>query len=60
MNSTGAINLKLLWGDKPCSHPDAIAERSIKDVDPEIWRCTRCGNLVDIDAWMREHQVDEH
>ncbi len=59
MNSTDAINLQLRWGGKPCDHPDAISVRSEEEIPTDIWHCTQCGHVIDIDAWMKAREVDE-
>jgi hypothetical protein len=52
MTSDEADKLQKEWGNKPCDHPDLIAEREIGD---EKWRCIQCGGLVDFDQWQKSH-----
>jgi hypothetical protein len=52
MTSDEADKLQKEWGDKPCDHPDVIAEREIVD---EKWRCIQCGGLADFDEWQKSH-----
>ena len=48
MTRDKAEELRKRWGDKPCDHPDIIAECQTKQ---EKWRCVRCGRLVNYDKW---------
>jgi ribosomal protein L37AE/L43A len=59
MNPTDAINLQIKWGDEPCDHPDAIAVTSSDGIPSNIWRCTHCGRIVDIDAWMNARIINK-
>jgi hypothetical protein len=53
MKATDATNLQKLWGNEPCDHPDAIALQSTDGVSTDIWHCTQCGYVIDIDAWLK-------
>jgi hypothetical protein len=53
MTSDQANKLQAEWGDKPCDHPDIIAEEQVDGVTHDKWRCTTCGTLVDYDEWRR-------
>jgi hypothetical protein len=48
-----ANELQVEWGDRPCEHPDIIAESPAENVFQDDWRCTQCGALVDYDEWRR-------
>jgi hypothetical protein len=56
MKSADALNLRTLWGDQPCSHPDAIALLSDESTPTDNWYCTQCGHEIDIDAWQKADQ----
>lgn len=53
MNSDEAQELQRQWGDKPCNHPDIIAEREADGRDTDNWWCTQCGQLADYNEWQR-------
>lgn len=59
MKSDDAGNLQMLWGNKPCSHPDAISLLSDDGTSTDIWHCTQCGNVVDIEAWQEANGIDD-
>jgi hypothetical protein len=42
------------WGDKPCDHPDIIAESDAKPGE-DNWRCLQCAKAMDYDEWRRLH-----
>jgi len=52
MNINEAIKLQSKWGDRPCEHPDIIAEAGTLQ---DKWRCVECGRLVDFDEWELAH-----
>ena len=58
MNPTDAAALQLYWGDEPCDHPDVIAVKSNDGIPSNIWRCTQCGRIVDVDVWMDANGID--
>jgi hypothetical protein len=53
MTSDEATALQQQWGDKPCNHPDIIAERDADGRATDNWRCTDCGLIVEYDEWRR-------
>ena len=53
MTSDEAHEVEKQWGDKPCDHPDIIAEREADGSPTDNWRCIQCGCLVDWDEWQR-------
>ena len=54
MNSDEAKEVQQQWGDKPCDHPDLIADPEVDDATG-IWRCPQCGAIVDYEEWRRSH-----
>jgi len=51
MKPNEACALERAWGEKPCDHPDIIAECGGGEDD--VWRCTQCGRICDYDEWMK-------
>jgi hypothetical protein len=58
MTPDDARALEHAWGDKPCDHPDIIAEHAGGN-DGGTWRCTQCGKVCDYDEWMKSSGLSE-
>jgi hypothetical protein len=58
MHASDAHKLEVAWGDKPCNHPDIIAESGSNE-GGERWRCTQCGRVCDVDEWMKKAGIKE-
>jgi hypothetical protein len=52
MNNDEADKAQKEWGDKPCDHPDIIADRDAKP-EEDKWRCLQCGTALGYDEWRR-------
>ena len=54
MNTDEAKELQKEWGDKPCDHPDIIADSDC-ELGEDRWNCTECGVVLDYDKWRRSY-----